>query len=81
MHIYSLHMVHTVRVSKSNPTHSPSSLCKLPIYLIFKKDFIYLFIFREKEREREREGEKHKCAVASHVRPHWGPGSQPRHVP
>ena len=35
------------------------------LFLIFKKDFIYLFL--ERGREGEREGEKHQCVVASHA--------------
>ena len=48
-------------------------------YTFFFKDFIYLFL--EKGREGEREGEKHQRMVASHARPYWGPGLQPRCVP
>ena len=48
-------------------------------FLIFRKDFIYLFL--ERVDGKEKEGEKHQGVVASQAPPCWGPGPQPRHVP
>ena len=42
-------------------------------FLIFKKDFIYLFL--EREREEEREGEKHHHVVGSRVPPTGDPAA------
>ena len=48
-------------------------------YVVFFKGFIYLFLERGERRRKGRE-RKSLCGCLSHA-PHWGPGSQPRHVP
>ena len=40
----------------------------------------YLFIFRERKGGRKRGRETSMCGCLS-CTPHWGPGSQPKHVP
>ena len=45
----------------------------------FLKDFIYLFVERGERREKERE--RNITVWLPLVRPLWGPGLKPRHVP
>ena len=47
-------------------------------FILFFKDFIYLFL--ERGRETKRGGETSMCGCLSHV-PFWGPDPQHRHVP
>ena len=46
-------------------------------FILFLKDFIYLFL----EKGKEGEGEKHHCVFFSCMPPHWGPGPHRRYVP
>ena len=48
------------------------------LWILFFKDFIYLFSERGEGRKRGRETSM--CGCLSHA-PYWGPGLKPRHVP
>ena len=56
-----------MKVGKKNKIWIIFSRMFSKLFLLFFKDFIYLFL--ERGRVGEREGEKHQCVVASHVAP------------
>ena len=56
-----------MKVGKKNKILIIFSRMFSKLFLLFFKDFIYLFL--ERGRVGEREGEKHQCVVASHVAP------------